>query len=50
VIIEMPKGSYVPAFTSRSFRSSRASRQYRLIISLIRIADGAEVWATEHEY
>jgi hypothetical protein len=50
VIIEMPKGSYVPVFTSRSFRSSRANRQYRLIVSLIRIADGAEVWATEHEY
>ena len=51
IIIEIPKGSYVPVFTLGSCRqSSKAGRQYRLTITLIRIADGAEVWATEHEY
>ena len=50
VIIEIPKGSYVPVFTSGSCGQSRAGRQYRLTVTLIRIADGAEVWATEHEY
>ena len=50
VIIEIPKGSYVPVFTPGSRRRSKAGRQYRLIVTLVRIADGAEVWTAEHEY
>lgn len=51
VLIEIPRGSYIPVFRSGSRRQKpKNERQYRLTISLIRIADGAEVWATHHEY
>jgi hypothetical protein len=51
VVIDMPKGSYVPVFSSASRRrQSNAARQYRLVISLIRVADGAEIWHSQHEY
>ena len=51
VLIEIPKGSYIPVFVSEPRRQPlRTDRQYRLTVTLIRIADGAEVWAAEHEY
>ncbi|HSU31577.1 MAG TPA: hypothetical protein VLJ11_10095 [Bryobacteraceae bacterium] len=51
IIIDIPKGTYVPVFGSatRSQQSS-AARQYRLIISLIRIEDGVEILHSQHEY
>jgi hypothetical protein len=51
VVIDIPKGSYVPVFSFVSgARTSGAGRQYRLTVRLTRIADGAEIWAAEHEY
>jgi serine/threonine-protein kinase len=51
VVIEVPRGSYVPVFRSSSEsqipRSTEA--QYRLVVSLIRIADGAEIWSLGHD-
>lgn len=51
VIIEIPRGSYVPVFKSSSeSQIPRATEaQYRLVVSLIRIADGAEVWSLAHD-
>ena len=49
VIIDMPKGGYVPTFNAISRPSSRR-RQYRLTLTLTRIADGAEIWMSTHEY
>jgi hypothetical protein len=52
VLIEMPKGSYLPVFHSLShIRTSRPTApEYRLVISLIRVADGAEIWSARHDY
>jgi hypothetical protein len=51
LVIDMPKGSYVPLFRSASRRRQPNDvRQYRLVISLIRVADGAEIWHSQHEY
>jgi hypothetical protein len=49
VIIDMPKGSYVPVF-KRGSRSSKTRHEYRLTVTLTRISDGAEIWTTCHEY
>ncbi|HSU30830.1 MAG TPA: hypothetical protein VLJ11_06315 [Bryobacteraceae bacterium] len=51
VRIEIPKGGYVPVFNTISHAQiSKRSEQYRLSIKLIRIADGAEIWNTEHDF
>ncbi|HEX6546448.1 MAG TPA: hypothetical protein VF023_09085 [Bryobacteraceae bacterium] len=49
VVIDMPKGSYVPVF-KRGSQNSGARHEYRLTITLTRISDGAEIWTTQHEY
>ena len=49
VLIEIPKGGYVPAFSKLAARLPRVSTQYRLTMSLTRIADGAEIWSTEED-
>ena len=49
IVIDMPKGSYVPVF-KRGSRSSKSGHEYRLTITLTRISDGAEIWTTNHEY
>jgi hypothetical protein len=49
IVIDLPKGGYVPVF-KRTSRPSRTARQYRLTITLTRIADDAEIWTTKHEY
>lgn len=49
VVIDMPKGGYVPVFRHRR-PSSAGAPQYRLTIILTRIKDNAEIWATHHEY
>jgi hypothetical protein len=50
VVIEVPKGGYVPTFrcASRS-ETTNARRRYRLTTRLTR-ADGAEVWITDQEF
>jgi hypothetical protein len=50
VLMEVPKGGYVPVFrcTSRP-ETANARRQYRLIALLTR-ADGTEVWTTDQEF
>ena len=51
VVIDMPKGGYVPVFNAVSHpRASTIGPAYRLTISLIRIADGAEIWRSQCEY
>ena len=48
VIIEIPKGGYVPVFRAASARASgKDDSQYRLVATLIRVSDGAQVWTTE---
>lgn len=49
IVIDMPKGSYVPVF-KRGSQNSGARHEYRLTITLTRILDGAEIWTTQHEY
>jgi hypothetical protein len=49
VVISMPKGGYVPVFR-RPRPSSKNTPQHRLTITLTRIKDGAEIWATHYEY
>jgi hypothetical protein len=49
VVIDMPKGTYVPVF-KRGSPNSGARHEYRLTITLTRISDGAEIWTTQHEY
>ena len=50
VIIEVPKGGYIPIFDSvTDRRNARAEGQYRLTVNLIRVADGTEIWAREYE-
>ncbi len=50
VVIDIPKGRYVPAFTSgrRSCRETTAG--YRLTVTLTRIADDTQMWSSEHEF
>lgn len=53
ILIEIPKGSYVPVFHhsgSHGCISNPTAAEYRLVISLIRIADGAEIWSARHDY
>ena len=51
VRIEIPKGGYVPVFNTVSPpQSPTPSQQYRLSITLIRIADGTEIWNTKHDF
>jgi len=46
--IEVPKGGYVPVFRPFSDpQSASLGAQYRLTISLTRIADGADIWSSE---
>jgi hypothetical protein len=51
ILIEIPKGSYVPVFSliTRS-NPAKAVRLYRLSVKLIRVADDAEIWATQEEF
>ena len=50
VVIEIPKGGYVPVFRCRSrSETANARRQFRLILRLSR-ADGTDVWATDQEF
>jgi hypothetical protein len=50
VVIDVPKGGYVPVFRSISPQDSNAGRQYRLTVNLIRIADGTELWTREYDF
>ncbi len=51
VIIDVPKGGYVPVFSSVSRpQSTPAGRQYHLTVNLTRTADGAEVWAGTYDF
>lgn len=51
VLIDVPKGTYIPVFSVSSHASApKANRRYRLTIRLTRIDDNAEIWATEHEF
>jgi hypothetical protein len=51
VIIAVPKGGYVPSFSRGGpCHPAITDQQYRLTISLIRIADGAEIWNAQHEF
>ncbi len=50
VLIEIPKGGYVPVFQPLPAIQQPSSRgKYRLTICLRRIADGAEIWSSEQE-
>jgi hypothetical protein len=50
VVIEVPKGGYVPAFRYRLRPGAASMRQrYRLAVSLTR-ADGTEVWTTQEHF
>ncbi len=45
IIIEVPKGGYVPVFRPVTHPEPATTRgSYRLVARLIRIEDGAEVW------
>ena len=47
--IEIPKGHYVPVFSILGAQTQKPAKQYRLSVTLIRIADGAQVWNVEHD-
>ncbi|MFL6352002.1 MAG: hypothetical protein ACJ74Z_09155 [Bryobacteraceae bacterium] len=50
VVIEVPKGGYVPAFRcALQLEPGSVCHQYRLAVSLIR-ADGMEVWTTDQDF
>lgn len=51
ILIDIPKGSYVPVFSFISSPSvPKAAPRYRLSVRLLRIADDAEIWATEEKF
>lgn len=50
VIIDIPKGRYVPAFSSSSRSQSERTAEYRLTVTLTRIADDTQMWSSEHEF
>ena len=51
VRIDIPKGGYVPVFhTILHAQTANLSQQYRLSVTLIRMADGAEIWNAEHDF
>lgn len=47
IIIDVPKGGYVPAFKTASRTEVSRRENYRLVASLIRLKDGTEVWNTD---
>ena len=48
VFIEIPKGGYVPVFSMQSReKPAQIESEYRFSAKLIRVADGARVWAIE---
>jgi transcriptional antiterminator Rof (Rho-off) len=50
VVIEIPKGGYVPVFRCRSeLETANARHQFRLRLKLT-LADGTDVWATDQEF
>ena len=50
VVIEVPKGGYVPVFHSASCSKRNPSESpYRLVVSLTRSVDGAETWTGKYE-
>jgi hypothetical protein len=50
VVIEIPKGGYVPVFRCRSpLETANTPHQFRLSLTLSR-ADGTDVWATDQEF
>jgi hypothetical protein len=51
VVIDIPKGGYVPTFRFTSPPpGSSAGWQYRLTVNLTRVADGAEICAKEYDF
>jgi hypothetical protein len=50
VIIDIPKGRYVPVFSSALRSQGARSGPYRLSMTLTRVADGAEIWSAEHDF
>jgi hypothetical protein len=51
IVIDIPKGGYAPVFRPVSeARAARGHENYRLVASLIRLEDGAEVWNTEQTF
>ena len=51
VVIEVPKGSYVPVFRTIGDQvDGDVGQQYRLTIRLTRLADGAEICAKQHDF
>lgn len=51
ILIDIPKGGYVPVFSliTRS-NPAKLERRYRLSLKLIRLADDAEIWATQQDF
>jgi hypothetical protein len=49
VLIDIPKGSYVPTFSKYLSASAMPGERYRLSVKLIRMNDRFEVWETERE-
>ena len=50
VIIEIPKGSYVPSFrTAAPLTAASQSGHCRLTLTLTRVADGKQLWNSEHQ-
>lgn len=50
ISIFIPKGGYIPVFRTQTDRIADAPRAgYRLAVTLTRIADQAQIWATEQE-
>lgn len=49
LLIEVPKGGYVPVFRSSALQSPKTTGNYRLRVQLLRSSDGAEMWSTEIE-
>ena len=50
VIIDIPKGKYVPVFNSGPRSLGKRTAEYRLKVTLTRIADDAQMWSSEHEF
>lgn len=50
VVIDVPKGGYVPVFRRASAsRKRRSDSRYRLCVSLIRVADGSEILSKAYD-
>ena len=50
IVIDVPKGGYVPVFSSIPVQKPHPGGQYRLSIKLTRLEDGAEVFATQCDF